>query len=210
MGVDREGTQGQAVQGGAAARALDYASGGAGAAGRTDAPPARFDLVCAGDRVAAVERAPAGLGPGRSGAQDLVDTGRAVEERRGHPRVAEPVCGRCVTAPAGQAPGAGVHPGWLPGQPAQHQELARRGQAGGHPEFPLARPAAHVGQLAGAKRHPGVRPAGNGGVEVARHGAAVCAPGTGADVAPRGDGGSNAGEGGLDHKSVTNGRGGRQ
>ena len=90
---------------------------------------------------------------GGSRTQDGMGTRRGCEERRRSARVAQRPGHRGPAAPARQASGACVHLSGKADPLAQHPRLAQRIEAGRDREFPLARPAPHLGQLASPARH---------------------------------------------------------
>jgi hypothetical protein len=85
-----------------------------------------------------------------------------------------------------QAPDARFHLSGEPDSSGQHENMVFRAQAGRYREFPLARLAAYLGELACTERNAVVRLAGNGGLGKSGDGAAVCASGGGSLGALRG------------------------
>jgi len=112
-------------------------------------------------------RSPSRLGSSGRGEGQEGDSGAAERRSRVDPAEADR-----------QAPGHRVHVQRSRDRAGQHGGLVQGTQAGGHPQLPLARPAAHVGKLARAGRNSAARAAGVGRLGELRHGPAVRALGS--------------------------------
>ena len=99
---------------------------------------------------------------------------RALARREKKPRYEDVAAGALSGGAAGPTRHARVQLPRAAGHPGQHQGLAGSNGSCGHPELPLARFAAYLGELARAGWDAVTRPPGAWGVGIGGNGQALC------------------------------------
>ncbi len=179
LGMAGPHPQSPAVSGTEAARALPVPGRGAATPERVAAAPSGHGAICSGNGTPATQRVVPAMGPGRHGSPRGVDPSRSGQGREGHWRSFEPGCTGSVAKVHGSTTGLRFYL-WKAKTASSEVVFdqgmeAGVGTCGDREDVSLARPEAHMGFMARAKRDTAARVDGARRMGELRDGVAVCA-----------------------------------